>query len=62
MVRERSYRIRSGMVNRGIYIKHEFVKNTNMSIQNIYIRAYGPTVSGRNRATPELRTRPDTLI
>jgi hypothetical protein len=28
----------------------------------IYIRAYGPTVSGRNPGTPELQTGADTLI
>jgi hypothetical protein len=44
------------IVKKFLYIKHKFVKNTNMSIQHIYIRAYGPTVSGRNRGTPEIWT------
>jgi hypothetical protein len=33
-----------------------------MSIQHMYIRAYGPAVSGRDRGIPELWTRADTLI
>jgi hypothetical protein len=40
----------------------KFLKNTNMSIQHMYIRAYGPAVSGRDRGIPELQTGADTLI
>jgi hypothetical protein len=36
-----------------VYIKHKFVKNTNMSIQHLYIRAYGPTVSSRDKGIPQ---------
>jgi hypothetical protein len=45
-----------------LYVKHKFVKNTNMSIQHMYIKTYGPAVSGRDRGIPELRSGADTLI
>jgi hypothetical protein len=43
-------------------MKHKFVKNTNMPIKYMYIRAYGPVVSGRDKGIPELWTGADTLI
>jgi hypothetical protein len=33
-----------------------------MSIQHMYTRAYGPTVSGRDRGIPKLLNGADTLI